>query len=562
MDCTPGSIERGRGSQADLLIKLADELGVELVHDPGKVAYAVVRQGDVRAVHGINTSSFRSLLAKEFFDRHEKVPRAAALSDARSVLEGRAVHAGSCVDVALRIAGDDESIDIDLGDDLWRMAHVTKAGWTVKSHGRRLFRRAPGMLTLPKPIRGANLSELREFIHVDDDEYPLLLAFLVNAIRPRGPYPILLLTGEQGSAKTTTARILRCLVDPNKADVRAEARDNRDVAIAAKNAHMIVLDNISHLSAQMSDALCRLSTGGGFSTRTLYTDDEETIFDGQRPIVLTSIADVANRPDLLDRSLMVRLQSIPERERRTEGELWREFAAAHAGLFGALLDAVSVALRNVYEIDHKVQSKPRMADAFIWALAAASALDVNPGAVAQAWNRTRDDAYASTIESSLIAGPLIRLVENTSPAWTGTASAMQPALAGLVADATLRRREWPKSPKALAGQVRVIAPALRAAGVDHTEKREPGTGARLHTFTLTKNVLPTASHASLTSYKPDDGEVRDTRSESVIQGRVAGLCSVTNRHHICTGCDECDDNSRGLFEGSAKLAKDDEVLPI
>ena len=433
------------------------------------------------------------------------------------------------------------TISVDLGDDSWRRALVTQDGWSIAPHGEQLFRRAPGMMSLPEPVRGGNLTELREFVHVaDNDDFALLVAFLVNAIRHRGPYPILLLTGEQGSAKTTTARILRRLVDPNKADVRAEARDNRDLAIAANNGHMIALDNLSHLSPQVSDALCRLSTGGGFSTRTLYTDSDETIFDGQRPIVLTSIVDVASRADLLDRCLIVRLQPIPERERRTERELWSKFDEAHPRLFGALLDAVVAALRNVGDIDRNMELKPRMADAYCWALAAAPALGIDASVITQAWYRTRDEAYASTIEASLIAGPLRKLIMNAGGEWAGTASMM---LAGLEADdATKRRKEWPKSAKALAGNVRVIAPGLRSIGIDHTEDRGAGTGARLHSFKTTESAGAGASHASHASQsRSDQREFRDASATRVTQGPDPNGASVTGKARNRVRCDARDD---------------------
>jgi hypothetical protein len=537
----PATEAAGRRSQADLVVELADALGVELMHDAAQTPYAIVKQGGVQMVQAIRSSAFVSLLAKEFFDRNAKVPTGTALSDARKVLEGRAVHGGPLVNVGLRIAGDEDVIDIDLGDCRWRMAHVTCDGWTIEPHADRFFRRAPGLLELPAPIRGGSLVELQRFVRVDDADYPLLVAFLVNAIRHRGPYPILLLTGEQGTAKTTTARILRRLIDPNKADVRAEPRENRDLAIAANNGHMLVLDNLSNLSAQMSDALCRLSTGGGFSTRTLYTNDEEIIFDGQRPIIITSIGDVASRADLLDRCLTVRLRPIPEGERRTEAELWEMFGAAQPRLFGALLDVISVALRNVRDVDRAVRLKPRMADAFTWALAAAPALGIQDDVIVQAWNSTRDEAYAATIESSVIAAPVLRLISEGGGEWTGTATELYAQVEALADDATKRRREWPRSPKALASQVRVIAPALRARGVDHAERRGPGTGARLHFFTETLKKAADASQPSRASHEAERSDASDasvTQSPGSDRGSVT---AITQRDMSRDDRDACDD---------------------
>lgn len=119
------------------------------------------------------------------------------------------------------------------------------------------------MLALPVPKRGGTVDELKQFVNVsDDDSWRLLVAWLVQALRPRGPYPVLLLQGEQGSAKSTAERLLRALVDPSVAPLRTTPRNEHDLYIAATNAWVIALDNISNLKPWLSDGLCRLSTGG------------------------------------------------------------------------------------------------------------------------------------------------------------------------------------------------------------------------------------------------------------------------------------------------------------
>src|ERR1019366_2341618 len=120
-------------------------------------------------------------------------------------------------------------------------------------------------------------------------DWVLFVSWLVAAFRPKGPYPVLALFGEQGSAKSTTARVLRALVDPFHAPIRELPQTTRDLMISASRSHMLAFDNISHLDSRLSDALCRLATGGGMAIRTLYKDDEETIFDAQRPVLLNGI---------------------------------------------------------------------------------------------------------------------------------------------------------------------------------------------------------------------------------------------------------------------------------
>ena len=135
------------------------------------------------------------------------------------------------------------------------------------------------MLPLPKPEGGGRIEDLRPFVNVpDDQDWCLLVAWVVASLKPSGPYPVLVLHGEQGSAKSTTAEVLRSLIDPSIASLRTAPSEERDLAIAAHNAWVLSYDNMSGVPLWLSDALCRVATGGGFATRTLYEDAEETIF--------------------------------------------------------------------------------------------------------------------------------------------------------------------------------------------------------------------------------------------------------------------------------------------
>jgi hypothetical protein len=130
----------------------------------------------------------------------------------------------------------------------------------------------------------------------------------------------LALSGEQGSAKTALTKMLRALVDPNLAPVRAAPREERDLFIAANNGHLLAFDNLSDLPAWTSDALCRIASGGSFAVRQLYTDREEVLFQAARPIILDGIDDVITRPDLADRAIFLTLPHVTEHRRRAEKE--------------------------------------------------------------------------------------------------------------------------------------------------------------------------------------------------------------------------------------------------
>jgi hypothetical protein len=195
-----------------------------------------------------------------------------SLQDAVVTLEGgggeRAVH--------VRLGECGGRIYLDLADAHWRAVEVGPDGWRITADPPVCFRRPRGLLPLPAPAPGGRIDELRPFVNVPDDRgWRLLVATLVQALRPRGPYPVLSFTGEHGSAKSTQARVFRSLIDPCVAPLRGEPRDLRDLMIAASSAWVVAYDNLSSLQPWLSDALCRLATGGGFATRELYSDADD-----------------------------------------------------------------------------------------------------------------------------------------------------------------------------------------------------------------------------------------------------------------------------------------------
>jgi hypothetical protein len=156
---------------------------------------------------------------------------------------------------------------------------------------------------------------------------------------------LLVIAGEQGSAKTVLTKILRALIDPNAAPTRAPPREERDLMIAANNGHVLAYDNLSGLPSWLSDALCRLASGGSFAIRRLYSDCDETLFQAARPAILNGIEDIVCRSDLADRAIFLTLESILDERRRTERQLWHEFEVVRPQILGALLDAAAHGLR-------------------------------------------------------------------------------------------------------------------------------------------------------------------------------------------------------------------------
>ncbi|MCH8112738.1 MAG: hypothetical protein IH905_12410, partial [Proteobacteria bacterium] len=309
--------------------------------------------------------------------------------------------------------------------------------------------------------------DLEKFLNVrTEGDLKLVLGWLVMAFNPRGPYPILVLNGEQGSAKSTAARLLRSIVDPSQAPLRSPPREERDLLVAARNSWVIAFDNLSAIREWLADALCRIATGGGSSARQLYTDSEEVIFEAMRPVVLNGIPDLATRPDLADRAIVLKLPTISDPERRIETEFWAEFNAASGRILGFLLGAVSTALERRNKV--QIESIPRMADFCIWAEAAAPAFGWKPGEFTKAYRANRQDAISIVVTSDLVSENVLTLIDEVK-VWQGAASDLLDKLNLRVSDQIKRSDQWPKAPNALSNRLRRAAPGLRAMGLEVIE---------------------------------------------------------------------------------------------
>lgn len=463
-------------SQADELLELAGE--VELFRSPDGVAFASPTIKGHRETWRLRSREFSRWLEHEFYTQHKSVPSAQAMRAALELLEGRAQHEGPEEPVYTRVAEKNNVVYLDLGDKDWRAVAIDPQGWRVIANPPVKFRRTRGMQSLPEPTHGGQIDELRRFVNVDsDDAFYLLVAWLVGALHPRGPFAILALQGEQGSAKSTTARLLRRLIDPSTAPTRRAPRDERDLMIAARNAWALSFDNLSGLPVWLSDGLCSLSTGGGFSTRALRTDDDEEIFSATRPIILNGIAGIAERSDLADRAVTVSLPSIPDDKRQDEATLRKAFEEAAPRILGALLDGVSAALRNIGRVT--LATKPRMADFARWVSAAEEAFGWAPGTFMAAYTRNRAQTVEIALETDVVAIAVSSLLARCpGGSWEGSATALHAELYGLLPPSIQRAGDWPKAPNALTNRLGRIAPALRSIGIQYEGLPRSGKAGR------------------------------------------------------------------------------------
>ncbi len=458
--------------------RLLDLLGeLSVFHSPSGDAYCSMVHDGARQTLALPSSAFRAVVRSRAFAVDRDLP-------ARHVLDGvvdvLSAHARALeMPVYVRVGGHAGSVYVDLGDQTWRAIEIDADGYRIVESPPIYFKRPDGIRALPEPQSGGSLYDLLPLVTVDPDDFDLLIVFLLGTFMPDGPFPVLNLSGDAGSGKTSLSRMVRELVDPNGAALRSEPREPRDIQIAASNSWLVALDNLSSMPKAVADSICRVTSGVGASYHKNYTDGEEVLFDACRPVLVNGIDDLDNRHDLRDRMLSVRCLPIPDQQRRREADILDKFRAMRPTLLGALCEATCHALANSDAVAASHPALPRLADLAVHAEAAREALGWEEG---KAIALLTDHGVAAR-QRFLAAAPIAQAVVALAQAggqfapWTGTASELEQELR--------QRGAKPPGAATLSKELNRLAPTLRDAGVTIERDRVGHAGSRTITITLT-----------------------------------------------------------------------------
>ena len=453
-------------TQTTILIEIGEE--ADLWHTPDGQTFATVEIAGVHQNLAVDSPAFSQWLSRRLWEEIKKAPSSTKLTEVVRVLQAEALYDGGEHQVHIRVARHGDTIYLDLGGSDWTVIGISPVCWRPVINPPVRFCRSSGMLALPFPQSGGSVGDLRSLINVrDEDAFILTVAWLIGALNPAGPYPVALIQGEQGSAKSTLARTLKALIDPATPALMTRPKNEQDFVIAGSHARILAFDNLSSIPSWLSDAFCRMATGAGFKARKLYTDKEEVRFDICRPQILNGIEDLATRDDLRDRGILFELPVIPSSRRITEKIHREQLEKAHPKILGALLDAVATALAN--ESDAQPIQVPRMADFAIWVSAAEPALPWPPGEILRAYERNRADAITIVLDNDPVASAIIKMAEKYC-SWRGTATALYTKLTPNGGYSS--RAGWPLTVSAFSQRLRRLAAALRHVGVDVTWERE------------------------------------------------------------------------------------------
>ncbi len=446
------------GNAADRLVDIASR-ECRLYHDIENITYATYAVDRHREHWPIESSQFLEWLGHRYFSQEGRISSEIALKAAVATLIGMAKYKGELVSVFLRTAKVDNAYWLDLCEEEWGAIKITAVGWEYVSEPSVIFRRTASMMPLPRPVRGGDIEELWRFANIPCESRSLVLAWMLEALRPDTPYAVLELTGEQGTAKSSTQSVIRDLIDPNTANNRAAPRATEDIFVAAVNSHLVSLENISHLSAAHQDALCVIATGAGYSARRLYSNGEEYIVKLQKPVVLNGIAVAVTAQDLLNRTIHVELPLIECRE--FAADLNKEFEEVRPQIFGSILDMFVEALRRLPEIRITPSQRPRMADFARLGEALHAGVGRPPGSFLNALEANGRASVFRTLDASPVASACVEFLDASGESFRGTVKRLFETVSQYRSGDA-----WPKSPRGFSDSLRRAAPALRQIGIE------------------------------------------------------------------------------------------------
>ena len=430
--------------------------------------YAKFTVGGRPEIYGLRSRPFRDWLINRYFHARQEIPSDWSMRRVLAKLEASARFEGATPSIFVRVGHDDHGTGngsacyFDLADPGGHAVRIDPDGWSVVNNPCVHFRHPEGQLPLPIPIRGGSLDLLRPYVNLTDRDFRLFIVWLAAAIRPFGPYPVLGLYGQHGSAKSTLTRIARLLIDP-QADPRLdEPRNSHDLTVSAADGWLFVYDNLSVMPRWLSDGLCRLATGGALAGHASSTSGERNLIHSQRPVILNGIEEFVGRSDLIDRGVFLDLPPIAANRRRCEDEFWDNFHQDCPRILGALLDAVAGGLRELPSV--KLPELPRMADFGKFAEAVGRNLGWPAQTAILDYNDNRVEAVTAQLEDSPLGTFLLGDAYQV-PDWTGAPARLLAEFSMLAGERVATSPRWPKSARAFTVELRRIAPMLRAHGI-------------------------------------------------------------------------------------------------
>jgi hypothetical protein len=482
---------------ADLLESIKKRW-LQVFKDQFNKYYVTIRINEHIECIPLDSDRFRKIVQKEYYEKEKRPLNKDKINEIVSLLETQMIFDGKVekFELSLRVASRKEEPDVfyyDLTNSDWDIIKVSSDGWEIiKNNEIPLFKRyetncSPQVLPSPSSNKD-NEKGFKQFLRLfnlqSDDDKILLSVYLISLFIPCISKAILVVKGDGGGAKTTAFKMLKRIVDPSSVDNFSFSKQYNDLIQTLEHQYVVFFDNVSTISNDHSDLLCKAVTGAGFSKRALYTNDGDIVYNFKRCIGINGINLVTTRADFLDRSLIIKFKRIEENARRKEQDIDKEFEWLKPFVLGHIFDVLVAVLR--YREEHQnekiLEKLPRMADFAEWGEIISRCLGYPENKFTRLYSENISEQNDEVVESSPVAEAILIFMDGRNSEWNGSPTQLHKEL-GDVVDQTkpeLRRSGmWPKTSSELTKKINEVTPNLKAKGIEAVTGEKDTRGSRI-----------------------------------------------------------------------------------
>jgi len=468
------------------LIEIINERTREIFVDKHDTAFAAVQIGEHKETLPIKSGRFKKWICRLNYQHLHKTIRAEDLKQITDLLQAEAQFNGNINSLELRTSseniGGKSVFYYDLTNKTWQVVKITEYGWSVEESSDTpiMFTRYANQLPQVEPLRRYPrdvFDRFMDLLNVKDDNNRLLLkCYIISLFVPGMPKPILMLHGEQGSAKSTLQELVKRLVDPSSIISLTFPRSNEELIQQMSHNYIAYFDNVSFIKEWTSDQLCRAVTGAGFSKRELYSDDDDIIYSFKRCLGFNGINLAATKADLLDRGIIIELERIPKERRRKAEEILVEFEPMVPLLLGYIFDNLVKVLQVKINGGIKIDARSRMADFEEYAEIISRCMGNEPGKFIEAYYKNQQLQTEVVIEGSPVAMAIVKLMEYREE-WVGSSTELLTDLELVTGELKIdtQSRSWPKAANVLSRRLNEIKTSLRDADINIDYIQDPDT---------------------------------------------------------------------------------------
>ncbi len=511
--------------------------------------FSAIMINDHREVLAIKSSRFRKWICKRYFETHAEPIKTEILKQFCDLLEAQALFSNDVKDLQLRTANENygqgtiylsstynKTICYDLTNKEWQVVRASPNGWKVEQSTdvSIMFRRHSNQIpqVIPSKSYPADIFDMfMDLINVKDDSNKLLLkCYIIALFIPDIPKPVLMLHGEQGSAKSTLQELTKMLVDPSSIINLTFPRDTNELIQQLSHNYIAYYDNVSIIRDWVSDQICRAVTGSGFSKRELYSDDDDIIYNFKRCLGFNGVNLAAIKADLLDRGIIIQLEHIAKEKRRKIVDIISELESIKQALLGYIFDIIVKVLRVVANGGIELDSKSRMADFEEYAEIISRCMGYGDNEFIKAYRENQKLQTEAVIEGSPVVLAIMRFAQSLTRKWNGTATELLAALDPIAVELkiNIKGKSWPKGAHVLSRKLNEFKTNLRATGICIEHVKSASGGARIIEIRKVASEASVASDGSKSrSNNPNPSDA--TESDDKVASEVASDRNGQNR---------------------------------